>query len=134
MCKEMPVILVNKVVDLKRIIGKKWRAEEEERHKGSLTPQKTLHMPWRGLEPTFFCYGGGRDAAAKLKSLELKTLNCYLPLYSEIPNLFCRTNPDPILRLRVTTPRVHSQGCFENKNIFLYFEKALCSLLHRYCM
>jgi hypothetical protein len=38
MCKEMPVILVNKVVDPKRIIGKKWRAEEEERHKGSLTP------------------------------------------------------------------------------------------------
>jgi hypothetical protein len=36
----MPVILVNKVVDPKRIIGKKWRAEEEERHKGSLTPQK----------------------------------------------------------------------------------------------
>jgi hypothetical protein len=28
----MPVILVNKVVDPKRII-KKWRAEEEERHK-----------------------------------------------------------------------------------------------------
>jgi hypothetical protein len=40
MCKEMPVILVNKVVDPKRIIGKKWRAEEEERHKGSLTPPK----------------------------------------------------------------------------------------------
>jgi hypothetical protein len=40
MCKEMPVILVNKVVDQKRIIGKKWRAEEEERHKGSLTKKK----------------------------------------------------------------------------------------------
>jgi hypothetical protein len=38
MCKEMPVIPVNKVVDRKRIIGKKWKAkEEEERHKGSLT-------------------------------------------------------------------------------------------------
>jgi hypothetical protein len=37
MCKAMPVILVNKVVDPKRIIGKKWRAKEEERHKGSLT-------------------------------------------------------------------------------------------------
>jgi hypothetical protein len=37
MCKEMPVIPVNRVVDLQRIIGKKWRAEEEERHKGSLT-------------------------------------------------------------------------------------------------
>jgi hypothetical protein len=43
MCKELPVILVNKVVDPKRIIGKKWRAEEEERHKGSLTP--TPHPP-----------------------------------------------------------------------------------------
>jgi hypothetical protein len=40
MCKELPVILVNKVVDRKRIIGKKWRAEEEERHKGSLTQKK----------------------------------------------------------------------------------------------
>jgi hypothetical protein len=37
MCKEMPVIQVNKV-DPKRIIRKKRRAEEEERHKGSLTP------------------------------------------------------------------------------------------------
>jgi hypothetical protein len=40
MCKEMPVILVNKVVDPKRIIGKKWRAKEEERHKGSLTQKR----------------------------------------------------------------------------------------------
>jgi hypothetical protein len=38
MCKEMPVIPVNKVLDPKRIIGKKWRAKEEERHKGSLIP------------------------------------------------------------------------------------------------
>jgi hypothetical protein len=37
MCKEMPVIPVNKVVDPKTIIGTKWMAEEEERHKGSLT-------------------------------------------------------------------------------------------------
>jgi hypothetical protein len=36
----LPVIPVNKVVDPKRIIGKKWRAEEEERHKGSLTKKK----------------------------------------------------------------------------------------------
>jgi hypothetical protein len=43
MCKEMPVIPVNEVVDPKRIIGKKWRAEEEEeRHKGSLTPPKNV--------------------------------------------------------------------------------------------
>jgi hypothetical protein len=41
MCKKMPAILVDKVVDPNRIIGKKWMAEkEEERHKGSLTPQK----------------------------------------------------------------------------------------------
>jgi hypothetical protein len=33
--------LVNKVVDPKRIIVKKWRAKEEERHKGSMT-QKNL--------------------------------------------------------------------------------------------
>jgi hypothetical protein len=30
----MPFIPVNKVVDKKRIIRKKWRAGEEERHKG----------------------------------------------------------------------------------------------------
>jgi hypothetical protein len=36
----MPVIPVNKVVDPKRI--KKWRAEEEERHKGLLTQKKEL--------------------------------------------------------------------------------------------
>jgi hypothetical protein len=42
MCKEMPVIPVNKVVDPKRIIGnrKKWRAKEEDRYKGSLTQKK----------------------------------------------------------------------------------------------
>jgi hypothetical protein len=37
MCKEMPVIPVNKLVDPQRII-KKWRTNEEERHKGLLTP------------------------------------------------------------------------------------------------
>jgi hypothetical protein len=37
MCKKVPVIPVYRVVDKKRIIGKKWKAEEEERHKGSLT-------------------------------------------------------------------------------------------------
>jgi tetrahydromethanopterin S-methyltransferase subunit A len=37
-CKEMLVIPVNRVVDKKTIIGKKWRAkEEEERHKGLVT-------------------------------------------------------------------------------------------------
>jgi hypothetical protein len=37
MCKEIPVIPVNRVVDPKRII-KKWRTEEEEkRHKDMLT-------------------------------------------------------------------------------------------------
>jgi hypothetical protein len=40
MCKEMLVIPVDKVVDPKRIIGIKGRAEEEERHKGSLTKKK----------------------------------------------------------------------------------------------
>jgi hypothetical protein len=32
MCKEKPVILVNKVVDPKRKNQKKWRAKEEERN------------------------------------------------------------------------------------------------------
>jgi hypothetical protein len=33
MCKEMPVIPVNRVVNPERIIGKKWWDEEEERLK-----------------------------------------------------------------------------------------------------
>jgi hypothetical protein len=37
----MAVIPVNRVVDKKKIIGKKCRAEEE-RHKGSLTLQKYI--------------------------------------------------------------------------------------------
>jgi hypothetical protein len=42
MCKEMLVILVNKVGDPKRIIGK----IEEERHKGSLT-KKDLYLTFK---------------------------------------------------------------------------------------
>jgi hypothetical protein len=38
MCKEMPVILVDRVVEKKRIIRNKWRAKEEERYKVSLPP------------------------------------------------------------------------------------------------
>jgi hypothetical protein len=37
MCKEMPVILAIRVVDPKKNNRKKWRAKEEERHKGLLT-------------------------------------------------------------------------------------------------
>jgi hypothetical protein len=44
MCKEMPVIPVNRLVDLKRKTGKNWRAEEEERHKGLLTPPKVIFI------------------------------------------------------------------------------------------
>jgi hypothetical protein len=35
----MPVIPVNRMVDTKRIIRKNGGTREEERHKGSLTPQ-----------------------------------------------------------------------------------------------
>jgi hypothetical protein len=45
MCKEMPVIQVNRVVDPKKNNRKKWRAEEEERHKGSLTLPSPLPPP-----------------------------------------------------------------------------------------
>jgi hypothetical protein len=44
MCKEMPVIPVNRVVDpriIRKNNKKKWRAKEKERHKGSLTPPHT---------------------------------------------------------------------------------------------
>jgi hypothetical protein len=47
MCKELQVILVNRVVDPKRISGKKWRAKEEERHKGSMTQKK--YLIWENL-------------------------------------------------------------------------------------
>jgi hypothetical protein len=47
MCKEMPVIPVNRVVDLKRTVGKKWRAEEEERHKGLLTKNYKFYFGMR---------------------------------------------------------------------------------------
>jgi hypothetical protein len=40
MCKEMPVIPVNRVVGKERLIGKNWRAKEE-RHKGLLTKKIT---------------------------------------------------------------------------------------------
>jgi hypothetical protein len=36
--KEMPVVPFNRVVGRKRIVMKKWRAEEEDRHRGSLPP------------------------------------------------------------------------------------------------
>jgi hypothetical protein len=42
MCKEMPVIPVNKVVGPQRIIEKKWSAKEEERQKGSLIQKNAL--------------------------------------------------------------------------------------------
>jgi hypothetical protein len=44
MCKEMPVIPVNMVVDPKRIIRKKWRANKEERQKWSLTTPKNISI------------------------------------------------------------------------------------------
>jgi hypothetical protein len=48
MCKEMPVIPVNRVVDPKIIIGGKRRAEEE-RHNGSLAHKKRKKLTWRCL-------------------------------------------------------------------------------------
>jgi hypothetical protein len=47
MCKEMPVIPVNRVVDPKRII-RKFRAEEEEWHNGSLTPKTEIKQKCPG--------------------------------------------------------------------------------------
>jgi hypothetical protein len=38
MCKELPVIPANKVVNPKRIIGKKWRAEEVADQKKTALP------------------------------------------------------------------------------------------------
>jgi hypothetical protein len=47
LCKEMPVIPLNKVAEKKRIIGKNC-AEEEERHTGSLTRKNCFETKkWR---------------------------------------------------------------------------------------
>jgi hypothetical protein len=43
----MPVILINKVVDPKRIIQK--NGGPRRRHKGSLTHKKSTYTPWRGV-------------------------------------------------------------------------------------
>jgi hypothetical protein len=45
MCKEMPVILVNRVVDTNRIIGKR-RGQGGGRHKGSLTQKEIIINPF----------------------------------------------------------------------------------------
>jgi hypothetical protein len=55
MCKEMPVIPVDKLVDPNIIIGKKWRAEEEERHKGSLT-QKNNKKTYNLVRQGYYTY------------------------------------------------------------------------------
>jgi hypothetical protein len=49
MCKEMTVIPVDGVVDKKKNSRKKWRAEEEERHKGSPTHKNLVPEFRRGL-------------------------------------------------------------------------------------
>jgi hypothetical protein len=61
MCKGMTVSSVNRVVDKKRIIKKKWRNQEEERHEGLLTkksPQNLTYIsvPWPGY--CFLCMNG----------------------------------------------------------------------------
>jgi hypothetical protein len=48
--KEMPVILVSKVVDPKRNNQKKWRAKEEERHKGLLTKKTCLSKSYHRFQ------------------------------------------------------------------------------------
>jgi hypothetical protein len=44
MCKEMPLIPVNRAE-----YSEKWRAEEEERHKGSLTQKSVAGSALRGI-------------------------------------------------------------------------------------
>jgi hypothetical protein len=51
MCKEMQVIPVHRVVDPKKNNQKKWRAEEEERHKGSLAHPKYIIIRRINQEP-----------------------------------------------------------------------------------
>jgi hypothetical protein len=81
MCKELPVILVNKVVDPKRIIGKKWRAKEEERHKGSLTQKKST-CATSGCLMLSCVNDGSASMAAKLCN--------YSDFYASTPCLICR--------------------------------------------
>jgi hypothetical protein len=63
MCKEVPVILVNRVVDPNKESEKNWKAKEEERHKGSLTKQNKNKNFWH------FC--GYRSGAAAVICLFL---------------------------------------------------------------
>jgi hypothetical protein len=49
MCKEMPVIPVNKVVDPTRIIGKKWRAEERRGTRGRRPPPKKKKLIYNSV-------------------------------------------------------------------------------------
>jgi hypothetical protein len=57
MCKEMPFIPVNRVVDPKRIIREKWRAEEVDRHKGLLTNAEKFRAICYNLGPFGIMYG-----------------------------------------------------------------------------
>jgi hypothetical protein len=50
MCKVMLVTPVNKMVDPTKNNQKKWRTEEEERNKGSLTPLPPKKNPWRFIK------------------------------------------------------------------------------------
>jgi hypothetical protein len=52
MCKEMPVIPVDKVVDPERTTGEKWRAKQEERHKGVADQKNDTRC--RGSNPGSF--------------------------------------------------------------------------------
>jgi hypothetical protein len=49
MFKEMPVIPVNRVADIRKNNGKKWRSKEVEEYKGTLTHQKTICKPYANL-------------------------------------------------------------------------------------
>jgi hypothetical protein len=86
MRKELPVILVNNVVDPKRIIVKKWRAKEVERHKGSLTQKSIRIVLWMNRLGNFlptgssFMYIGIFGEFFKLSEVA-QILRLHFPLY-----------------------------------------------------
>jgi hypothetical protein len=87
MCKEMPVILVNKVVDPKKINQKNWRAGEEERHKGSFAQKTHFSLepnsaPIFKTNPNFHVAARGRVARFFLVQYTKITKN--IPDYRKI--------------------------------------------------
>jgi hypothetical protein len=75
MCTEFPVIPVIKVVDPKRII--RINAEEEERHKGSLTQKKLKKL--KGNSARYTSIMSEKNGTAVLRTVYFLISECKTP-------------------------------------------------------